>query len=158
MTTIDDEEITIVDPKKFQWVDRIGCINVMALECADNGNKFDLAMKGIRLRNYCINAAKMTLKQKAALKREVTKKVKEIKIIRESANIGDVVLVTKLVPNPLLGGYKRDGSKLVEAVVIGKQRHSSTFSYKVRRTADQEVQAGNGHMIKGIIRRASEVS
>ncbi|WP_018750690.1 hypothetical protein [Paenibacillus sanguinis] len=156
MTFNDEEELSLLNPKKFQWIDQLGCINALALECANNSNKFDLAMRAIYLRKYAVNVSKMTVKQKAALKREVTKKVKEILIIRESADIGDIVLVDKLVPNPLLGGYKRDGSKPVEAVVISKKRRSSSFHYQVKRLADQAYQEGNGHMIKGIIRRASE--
>ncbi|MEF2968339.1 hypothetical protein V3851_23810 [Paenibacillus sp. M1] len=154
--SLSNEEEPIFDPKKFQWTDRLGCINALASECADNGNKFDLAVRTIDLRSYCFNANKMTVKQRTALKREVSKRVKDIQIMRESAEVGDIVLVSKMVPNPLLGGYLREGSKPVEAVVVSKIRLSSSFRYQVKRLADQVNQEGNGHMIKGIIRKASE--
>ncbi|MBU5442059.1 hypothetical protein [Paenibacillus sp. MSJ-34] len=149
------EELIPVDSKTFQWIDRIGCVEALALECADNGNKFDIALRSIRLRDYSIHTTKMTVKQKTALKRDVTRKVKDIIKMRESADVGDVVRVPKMIPNPLLGGYKRDGLKLVDAIVTEKQLLSSAVRYKVKRLTDGEVQIGNGHMIKSIVRRAA---
>ncbi|BFH11107.1 hypothetical protein J6TS7_21690 [Paenibacillus dendritiformis] len=139
-------------PKKFEWTNRLECIEALALECADNGGKFEQALRVVRLRDYCLYASKITKKQLAVLKRDVVIRVKEINIMRESANVGDIVRVPKLVPNRL-GGYQRDGRKLVEAEVIEKHRLSSALRYRVRRLVDGEIQAGNGHMIKSIVKR-----
>ncbi|MCY9765161.1 hypothetical protein M5X06_30815 [Paenibacillus alvei] len=139
-------------PKKFAWTNRLECVEALSLECAD-GAKFDNALRMVRLRDYSMCASKITNKQLTALKRDVTRRVKEINTMRESANVGDIVRVPKLVPN-LLGGYQRDGRKLVEAEVIQKHSLSSSLQFRVRRLMDNEIQNGNGHMIKSIVKRA----
>ncbi|BFH11374.1 hypothetical protein [Paenibacillus dendritiformis] len=144
--------MTVQQPKKFEWTNRLACVEALALECAD-GAKFDYALRVVRLRDYSLYVSKITNKQLAALKRDVMIRVKEINIMRESANVGDIVRVPKLVPNRF-GGYQRDGRKLVEAEVIEKHRLSSTLRYRVRRLLDNEIQIGNGHMIKSIVQRA----
>ena len=136
---------------KFEWTRRLECIEVLAAECEENGGGFERALRTIRLRNYCRNADKMTIKQKNTLKRDVAKQSKDIQFMRQSADVGDVVRVTKLVPNPLIGGYKREGNKTVEAVVISKRRSPYGIHYQVKRLQDEQLQEGNGHMIKAIV-------
>lgn len=141
---------------KFSWRDRVGCVEALALACDENGGKFDFALRSIRLTDYAYNIKKMLVKQRNQLKRDTMKRLKDIKHMRESANIGDIVRVPKLVPNKLVGGYKREGLKLVEAIIIDRTIISATCRFTVRRLADDEIQVGNGHMIKAIVRRATE--
>jgi len=117
------------------------------------GGGFDRALRAMRLREYCRNPAKMTVKQRQALKRDVLRRCKDILHMRETAEVGDIVRVPRLVPSPLPGGYKRDGARLVEAEVIDKRYIASSWRYRVKRIADGELQEGNGHMIKAIIRK-----
>lgn len=147
------DDLVTVSSKRFQWLDRLGCIEELSQECADNGNKLDQALKVIRLRDFSINAARITIKQKTALRRDVTKRVKEIQQERESADIGDIVRVPKLISN-VLGGYKRDGRRLIEAKIIGKYVVGGVTRYQVQRLTDGGIQHGNGHMIKSVIRQA----
>ncbi|WP_339207493.1 hypothetical protein MHH56_07250 [Paenibacillus sp. FSL K6-3182] len=63
----------------------------------------------------------MHVKQKNLLKKEVIKRSADIRYMRDAANIGDTVRVPMLRENPLLGGYIRDGRKLVEGVIINKE-------------------------------------
>jgi hypothetical protein len=149
----DDEEIAFTP--KFRWKDRLGCVEAIASECVDNGGKYDRALRAIRLADYAFNVKKMPVKQRTLLKRDVVKRMKDIQYIRDSADIGDVVRVPKFVPIPLLGGYKRDGRKLVDAIITNKQRVASGFRYTVQRVQDGQTQTGNGHMIKAIVRRRS---
>ncbi|NQX68465.1 hypothetical protein HQN90_20275 [Paenibacillus alba] len=142
----------------FQWNDRNACVIALATFCVERDAKFDQAIKGILLHNYCINLSSMTQRHLASLKRDVTKRVKDMKLELRAPEIGDTVRVAKLVPNPLLGGYRTDGKQLVEAVVMDIRRMSSWIHYKVKRVQDGEIQEGNGHMIKSIVKRSNEAS
>ncbi|MWC26652.1 hypothetical protein [Paenibacillus sp. MMS18-CY102] len=154
-----DEEIEVeIIAGKFRWKDRLDLVNILAGECADNGNRFEPAFRSVRLSEYAYYASKMPAKQKAKLKREVLQQAKDIRHLRDSANIGDVVRVPKLNKHPLLNCYVRDGLKLVEAVIIDKTMVSQTHRYTVKRITDGEEQTGNGHMIKSIVTRSSDVS
>ncbi|MBA2943188.1 hypothetical protein HZF08_33500 [Paenibacillus sp. CGMCC 1.16610] len=141
---------------KFQWTDRNACVAELAKFCLEREVKFDQAIKGVLLHDYCTNISSMTQKHMAALKKDVMKRVKDTKLELKAPEIGDIVLVAKLIANPLLGGYRQDGKELVEAVVVNMRRMSSWIHYKVRRIQDGEIQEGNGHMIKSIVRRVSE--
>lgn len=151
----DDEDIP--EAHKFRWKDRVGCVEAIALEYADNGGKYDLALRAVRLRDYAWNVAKMPVKQKNQLRRDAIKRAKDIQHMRDAADVGDIVRVPKLDPNPL-GGYKRDGRKLVEAEIINKVMLSSSFRYTVKRLQDGGIQVGNGHMIKSVVRQAAATS
>jgi hypothetical protein len=153
----DDDNVPVKVDRKFQWKDRLGLVMILAGEVADNGGKFEPALKAVRLSEYAFNASKMPSKLKAALKREVMQQAKDIRHLRETANVGDIVRVPKYKINPLLNCNVRDGLKLVEAEIIEKTSVSQTFRYKVRRLVDNGIQTGNGHMIKAIVSRAAEV-
>lgn len=140
--------------RKFRWRDRLGCVEAIAAECADNGRKYDAALRAVRLAEYAYHVTKMPVKQKTLLKKDALERAKEIESMRAAADIGDVVRVPKLDENPLLGGYVRTGRKLVEAVIVSKYLVSSTYRYSVKRLDDGQVQSGNAHMIKSIVRRA----
>jgi len=142
----------------FQWTNRNSCVTDLASYCIEQDVKFDQAIKGVLLHNYCSNLSSMTQKHLAALKKDVTKRVKDMRLELRAPEIGDTVRVPKLVENPLLGGYRQEGKQLVEAVVVDVRRMSSWIHYKVRRVQDDAVQEGNGHMIKSIVRRAREAS
>lgn len=152
--TSDDEEV----PQKssFKWKDRLALVEILAFECADNGGKYDQAFKSIRLSDFAYFAAKMPVKQKSLLKKEVIKRSADICYMRDAASVGDIVRVPKWKENPLLGGYIRDGRKLVLAEIISKVMISSSYRYTVRRLNDGMIQKGNGHMIKGIASYAGE--
>ncbi|KEQ23412.1 hypothetical protein [Paenibacillus tyrfis] len=137
---------------KFEWIDRVACVEALAAKCVDI--KFEEAMKGILLTCYCKHPERMTRKQESTLKRDVMKRAKDIKQERASPEIGDTVRVAKLAPNPLLGGLKQDGKNLVEAIVVDIRRTSFGLFFKVKRLSDGEIQEGNGHMIKAVVRRA----
>lgn len=149
-----NELIEQTPANKFRWIDRLGCIEAVANEYMENGEKFDSALRAIRLRDFALNASKMLVKQKNQLRRDVVKRSKEIQLVRDSAGVGDIVRVPKLIPNPLIGGFKRDGKKLVEAEIIRKDVVSSAIRYTVKRLQDGEIQAGNGHMIKALVRQS----
>ncbi|MFD3260866.1 hypothetical protein ACE3MQ_19920 [Paenibacillus lentus] len=89
---------------KFEWFDRLGCVEAIAQELADNGGKYEKALRSVRLSNYAYRISKMPVKQKTQLKRDVVSRAKDIVHARESAEVGDVVRVPKLIPNPLMGG------------------------------------------------------
>ncbi|NOU63155.1 hypothetical protein GC096_03725 [Paenibacillus sp. LMG 31461] len=139
----------------FQWIDRNACVSALSSYCVESDVKFDQAIKGVLLHSFCINISSMTQKHMAALKKDVMKRAKDMKLELRAPEIGDVVRVAKLVPNPLMGGYRQDNKNLVEAEVIEVRRMSSWIHYKVRRVQDGEIQEGNGHMIKSIVKRAS---
>jgi hypothetical protein len=144
----------IIATAKFQWNDRLACVEQLALICAD-GYTFDKALKVILMHEY--GTGKMPGKQKASLKRDVQQRAKEITSERMSPDVGDIVKVPKMIPTgTLLGGFKRDGLHFAEAEVIDIIRSSSWVKYKVKRLKDGVVQEGNGHMIKMIVSRASE--
>lgn len=150
-----DDETDFPSHLKFQWINRLGCVEILAAACVENGGGFERAFRTIRIRNYSRNADKMPVKQITMLKRDVTKRAKDIQHNRESADVGDLVKVPKYVPaHPLLGGYKREGTKLVEALVEEVRRTSSASHYRVKRIKDGQTQEGNGHMIKAIVRKA----
>ncbi|KEQ22861.1 hypothetical protein [Paenibacillus tyrfis] len=151
-----EEQEELPTAKKFKWKDRIGLVDVLAQECADSGRKFETVFNSIRISQFAYYASKMPVKQKSKLKKEVQEKVKEILYVRESADVGDVVRVPKYKDNPLLGGYIRDGHKLVEAVITKKEIIASSYRYTVKRISDGQVQKGNGHMIKSIVSRAAD--
>jgi len=88
------------------------------------------------------------------LRRDAKQRAKEILQERESAEVGDIVRVPKLVPNEL-GGYRRDGKRLHDAEITSKYVVSGVAWYRVRRLDDGAEQQGNGHMIKAIVRRHS---
>ncbi|WP_079908254.1 hypothetical protein [Paenibacillus sp. 32352] len=150
--TIEEFE-EIPSGKKFKWKDRLGLIEALAHECADSGRKFESVFNSVRLTPFAYYASKMPAKQKSKLKKEVQEKVKDILHMREAADIGDTVRVPKYKENPLLGGYVRDGNKLVEAIIISKDTVASSYRYTVRRISDGQIQKGNGHMIKSIVSR-----
>lgn len=152
----EDNEEALPATKKFRWKDRVGCVEAIASECADNGGKYDAALRSIRLSEFAFNASRMPIKQKTQLKRDVIKRTKDIQYMRESANVGDVVRVPKLIQNPQLGGYKRDGRKLVDAIITSKVMIASAYRYTVKRIEDGEIQTGNGHMIKSIVQRVGQ--
>ncbi|MEW9702856.1 hypothetical protein [Paenibacillus sp. SI8] len=141
-----------------QWTDRTACVEVLALYIVDRNVKFDQALLSISMHLYCRNHSSMTKKQLSSLKKDVLKHAKDMQLERKAPEVGDTVRVAKLVPNPLMGGYRQDGKQLVEAVVIEARRMSSWIHYRVKRLQDGEIQEGNGHMIKSIVRRASEAS
>ncbi|WP_435924837.1 hypothetical protein [Paenibacillus sp. DYY-L-2] len=152
----ENEDEDIPATHKFRWKDRVGCVEAIASECADNGGKYDAALRSVRLSEFAFNATRMPVKQKTQLKRDVIKRAKDIQHMREAADVGDIVRVPKLIENPLLGGAsKRDGRKLVEAVIVGKVKLATSFRYTVQRLEDGQTQTGNGHMIKSIIRRGA---
>ena len=140
---------------KFEWFNRLGAVEDIAQEMADNGGKYDKALRTVRISRYAYRVSKMPVKQKAALKRDAVKRAKAIILERESADVGDIVKVVKLVPAVLLGGaHHRDGRKLVEAEVTHKYSVSGIYKYTVRRLEDGESQTGNGHMIRCIITKS----
>lgn len=141
---------------KFKWKDRLGLIDLLAQECADSGRKFETVFSSTRISRFAYYATKMPVKQKSRLKKEVQERVKDILYTRESAEVGDVVRVPKYKENPQLGGYIRDGNKLVEAVITNKEIIASSYRYTVKRIADGQFQKGNGHMIKSIVARATD--
>ncbi|MNW34010.1 hypothetical protein D3C74_109770 [compost metagenome] len=153
---LQDGDEAIPMTSRFRWLDRVGCVEALAVEYLDNGGKYDLALRAIRLRDYAFNVSKIPVKQKNQLRKDAIQRAKDIQYMRESAEIGDTVRVPKLDYNPLLGGYKRDGRKLVDAVIIEKTMLSSACHYTVKRIADGMTQRGNGHMIKAIIQRGGE--
>lgn len=140
----------------FQWIDRNACVSALASFCVERKVKFDQAIKGVLLHSFCVNISSMTQKHISALKKDVMKRAKDMKLELKSPEIGDTVRVAKLVPNPFFGGHMQDNKKLVEAEVVEVRRMSSWIHYKVRRLQDGEIQEGNGHMIKSIVKRASE--
>lgn len=142
---------------RFQWFNRLGAVEEIAQELADNGGKYDTALRTVRLSRFAYRVSKMPVKQKAALKRDVVNRVKDIVHARTSADVGDRVRVMKLVPNVQLGGYRRDGRKLVEAVIIRKHSVSGVYQYTVKRLEDGQIQTGNGHMIRAIIAKAPKI-
>ncbi|MBB6672995.1 hypothetical protein [Cohnella nanjingensis] len=148
-----EEPDSLTPAKRFRWTDRLACVEALSLETADNGGRYAAALRTIRLRDYCRNASRMPQRQHASLKRDVNKMVKDILHMRESADVGDIVKIQKLVPSVLPGSAIRDGRKLVEAEVISKVRVASSFRYQVRRLDDQAIQTGNGHLIKSIVRK-----
>lgn len=153
----DDEDDETPATHRFRWKDRVGCVEAIASELADNGSKYEPALRSVRLSDYAFNAARMPVKQKAQLKRDATKRAKDIQHMRESADVGDTVRVPKMVDDPLLGGAsRRDGRKLVEAVIISKSSLGTAFRYTVRRVEDGQTQTGNGHMIKAIVQSGSQ--
>lgn len=141
---------------KFQWSDRNACVAELALFCVEREVKFEQAIKAVVLHNYCSNISNMTQKHIVALKKDVTKRAKDMMLELNAPEIGDTVRVIKLVPNPLLGGHRQDGKQPVEAVVLEIRRTSSWIHYKVKRVQDGEIQEGYGHMIRSIVRRARE--
>lgn len=154
---IESEEEATPLKSKFQWKDKLGLVEALSHECADNGGKFDAAFRSIRLSDYAYYASMMPQRTKAALKREVIKKSKDIRHVRESAEIGDRVKVPKFIEGRLPGTFVRDGRKFVEAIVTSKQKSSSSIQYTVQRIADGKTQKGDGHMIKAVIARASSL-
>ncbi|WP_419874343.1 hypothetical protein [Candidatus Pristimantibacillus sp. PTI5] len=132
-------------------------IEILAFECADNGGKFDTALRSVRLSDYAYYASKMPVKQKGLLKKEVIKRSADICYMCDAAAVGDIVRVPKLKENLLLGGYIRDGRKLVEGVIINKELVASSWRYTVRRLEDGQLQKGNGHMIKEIVARRDAI-
>lgn len=142
---------------KFKWKNRLALVEILAFECADNGGKFDTALRSVRLSEFAYYASKMPIKQKNLLKKEVTKRSADIRYMREAATVGDTVRMPLLRENLLLGGYIRDGRKLVEGVIINKELVASSWRYTVRRTEEGQTQKGNGHMIKEIVVRCCEV-
>ena len=99
----DEEEEEFPVANVFRWTNRVGCIEAIALEYVDNGGKYDTALRTVRLREYAFNVTKMLVKQKNQLRRDVVKRAKDIQHMRDSAKVGDIVRVPKLIPNPLLG-------------------------------------------------------
>jgi len=150
-----DEDDLIPTSHKFAWRDRLACVEALALSCDDNGGKFDQALRQVRLTNYAYNARHMLVKQRNQLRRDVLKRLKDIQHMRDSADVGDIVRVPRMVATLLPGGGKRDGRKLVEAEIIRRTIISSAPRYTVRRLDDGGEQTGNGHMIKSIVRRAA---
>lgn len=143
---------------KFEWFNRLGAIEEIAQELADNGGKYDKALRTVRLSRFAYRVSKMPVKQKTLLKRDAVKRSKDIILERESADIGDIVKVVKMVPNALLGGAsRREGRKLVEAEVTHKYSVSGIYKYTVRRLEDGESQTGNGHMIRCIVAKSPAV-
>lgn len=140
----------------FHWVDRNACVEALAMSCYEQELKYETAIKKVLMHIYCNDSDKMSRKQQANLKKDVIKRAKDIQLERKAPEVGDVVKVNKLVPNPLLGGYKHDGKQLVEAIVVDVRRYSSGFQIKVQRIQDGEIQSGNGHMIKSIVKKAAE--
>ncbi|MFF2886999.1 hypothetical protein [Paenibacillus sp. NPDC057967] len=152
----EDDELDQPKGNKFSWRDRVGCVEAIALICDDNGGKFDQAIRGVRLAVYAYNVKRMPVKQRNQLRRDTMKRLKDIRHMRESARIGDVVRVPKLIDNPLIGGYKKEGRKLVDAIILDRTQISSAYRYRVKRLDDNQIQIGNGHMIKAIVSRANE--
>lgn len=145
----DDEAVPLTH--RFRWKDRVGCVEAIAAELADNGSKYDLALRSVRLSAYAFNATRIPQKQKAQLKRDAIRRAKDIQHMRESADVGDVVRVPKMVESLLPGSSRRDGRKLVEAVIISKYSMGTAFRYTVKRLEDGGEQSGSGHMIKAIV-------
>ncbi|PZM64833.1 hypothetical protein [Paenibacillus dendritiformis] len=114
----DDEDDDTPATHRFRWKDRVGCVEAIASELADNGSKYELALRSVRLSDYAFNATRMPVKQKAQLKRDATKRAKDIQHMRESADVGDTVRVPKMVDDPLLGGGEQ--ARRPEA---GRSRH-----------------------------------
>lgn len=145
----------VSSPHKFYWTNRLSCVETLAALCAEQEGGFERAVRSIHLSRYSRNEEKMPLKQLQRLKREVIKRSKDIMKERKSADIGDVVKVPKYVPgHPLLGGQKRQGNALVEAVVLEVRYSSFALHYRVQRLDNGEIQEVNGHDLKRIVRRA----
>jgi hypothetical protein len=142
-------------PSKFEWKDRLACVEQLAMVCAD-GYTFDKALRVMVMHEFC--TGKMPGKQKVSLKRDVQQRAKEITSERSAPVVGDIVKVPKMIPTGTpLGGFKRDGLLFAEAEVIEVIRSSSWVKYKVKRLKDGVVQEGNGHMIKMIVKSFREV-
>ncbi|MCQ4363165.1 hypothetical protein KQR54_18875 [Mycobacterium gordonae] len=150
-------ELDILTPplpsKKLQWMNYLGCVEALSAELADNGGKFEDALRTIKLSDYCYNARLLTGKQKVELRRAAKREAIQLQLLRQSAQVGDIVRVPRMVMGPL--GYHRDGSRFVEAEIISRVVVANVPTYKVRRLEDDVVQSGNGHMIKSIVRRVS---
>jgi hypothetical protein len=152
---LESDELQIT--RKFIWKNRLALVEQLAYECADNGGKFEVALRSVRLSEFAYCSSKMPVKQKSLLKKEVIKRSAMITYMRNAAAIGDTVRMPKLRENTLLGGYIRDGRKLVVGVIVNKELIASSWRYTVRRIEDGQIQKGNGHMIKEIVSRYGEV-
>ncbi|OPA77447.1 hypothetical protein BVG16_13390 [Paenibacillus selenitireducens] len=153
-------EITLVSSEsqtsKFEWVNRIGCVELIANLCVDSDLKFDEAIGRVQLGRYCSNPLKMTKKQQSMLKRDFVNKVKDIHHERMVPEVGDTVRVAKLIPNKFFSGYIQESKTIVEAVVVAVRKMSNGNHYRVKRIQDGEMQEGNGHMIKGILSKGNQ--
>lgn len=148
------DEVAVLPAKKHHWLDRISCVENLAAEMADNGGKYEQALRGVRIADYCLNVKRLTGKAKADLRRDAKRRAREILAEREAATVGDIVRVPKLVRGPL--GYEREGRRLVEAEIVSSYTMSGSVRYRVRRLEDDGQQEGNGHMIKGIVKQTEQ--
>lgn len=141
-------------PYRFEWIDRTACVEAIAEACVDREAKFDVIIPEFLREPYCRNITQITIKRKAQLKRDVTKRIKDIQNERKAPEVGDTVMVPKLqAGHPLLGGSIQQGRKLVQAVVENVKQTSFSLTYQVR-FPDGSTQTGNGHMIKRVIKKA----
>lgn len=151
--TEDSDEENDLLPHKFRWINRLKCVETLAYECVDNGDQYNKALRTVKLGDFSSNTDKILIKHMNALRKDVLKLSKEIRTMRESAEVGDVVKVPLLISGPL--GLQRVGRKLVEAVIIDRIRIGRSYSYTVLRR-DSGTQIGNGHMIKAIVSRGGQ--
>lgn len=139
---------------KFEWINRPACVDTLVV-LMDDGLKFDRAFRSIKLSDYAFNVSKMLVKQRNQLRKDTMQALKDMRYMRDSADVGDTVRVPRLVPGLLPGAHKRDGTRLVDAVIIQRTLISGHYRFTVRRLDDNGLQTGNSHMIKAVTLRVA---
>lgn len=140
---------------KFEWINRNECLEALVV-LLDDGMKFDRALRSITLSDYAYNSNKMLQKQRNQLRKDAVRMLKDIRYERDSADIGDIVRIPKLIPGILPGSTKRDGLRLVDGEIIKRILISGCYRYTIKRLQDGGLQVGNSHMIKAVIKKKSE--